>query len=423
MRHVMTGHWRSGLLIGVMVGVAILVVACGEDEQAQPTEQQTVVQQTLEAEQQTTESQAATQQQQEEASSESTRQAAEEERAQAEPQQQDEQATVDVAEQQDQSQPDASDSTDDGAGEQQQSDSSQQQATTQSATPEQQGQQSQQGQQQMVPEESVPGGTRLITLFGDITEIVYALGAQEYLVARDTSSIYPREAEELPNLGFAGALNAEAILDFEPTLIIGTPMAGPPEVLEQLRQAGVDVLIIEGLNDLDAPQIKIRFVGQALGIPGRAEALAVDVEKRMETVMAAAENDKPLRVMHIYIRRGGLQLVSGEGNKAQAIIEAAGGVDAAAEAGIVGWLPLTPEALVAADPDVYLVMDRGLAVVGGIEGLLEIPGMAETNAGRGQHVISMADLYLLGFGPRLPEAIADLAQFLRDIQEQVLESE
>ena len=271
----------------------------------------------------------------------------------------------------------------------------------------------------MMPEEAVPEGTRLITLFGDLTEIVYALGAEDYLVARDASSIFPRVAEELPNLGFAGALNVEAILGFEPTLIIGTPMAGPPEVLDQLRQAGVEVLIIEDLNGLDAPQIKIRDVGDALGIPQRAEELALDVEKRMEAVMAAAENDKPLRVMHIYIRRGGLQLVSGAGNKAEAIIEAAGGLDAAAESGIVGWVPLTPEALVAADPDVYLVMDRGLAVVGGIEGLLEIPGMSQTKAGQGPHVISMADLYLLGFGPRLPEAIADLAQFLRDVQSEI----
>ena len=128
-------------------------------------------------------------------------------------------------------------------------------------------------------------------------------------------------------------------------------------------------------------------------------------------------------MLHIYIRRGGLQLVSGAGNEAQTIIEAAGGIDAAAEAGIVGWQPLTPEALVSADPDVYLVMDRGLAVIGGVEGLLEIPGMAETKAGRGQHVISMPDLYLLGFGPRLPEAVADLAEFLSEIQEQDRESE
>ncbi|MDE2893260.1 MAG: ABC transporter substrate-binding protein [Chloroflexota bacterium] len=407
--------WRAGILVGLVLGFAILATACGEDEPSQSISQQDVQQSTEqqqgfgEAEQQQESAAArdqAAQTQPAENQSELTQSTSAQQAAQ-----QEQQTTASAAAQQSQSQADSTE-----AAEQQSAPAQQQQSQRQTSMQQQQT-------EQMEPEEAVPEGTRLITLFGDITEIVYALGVQEFLVARDTSSIFPRVAEELPNLGFAGALNAEAILDFEPTLIIGTPMAGPAEVLEQLRQAGVEVLIIEDLNGLDAPQIKIRFVGQALGIPGRADALAIDVEKRMDAVIAAAENDKPLRVMHIYIRRGGLQLVSGEGNQAQTIIEAAGGIDAAAEAGIVGWQPLTPEALVAADPDVYLVMDRGLAVVGGIDGLLEIPGMAQTKAGRGPHVISMADLYLLGFGPRLPEAIADLAQFLRDIQERVLENE
>lgn len=271
--------------------------------------------------------------------------------------------------------------------------------------------------QQQTTAESVPAGTRLISLFGDLTEIIYALGVEDYLVGRDTSSVYPPAAEALPNLGFAGSLNAEAILALDPSLVIGTPMAGPPGVLEQLRDAGVELLIVDDLKGLDAPQIKIRFIGEALGIPQAAEALAQDVAQRLEGVMAAAADiEQPLRVLHVYIRRGGLQLVSGEGNRAQAIIEAAGGVDAAAAVGISGWQPLTPEALVAADPDVYLVMDLGLRVIGGIDALWDIPGMAETKAGQAQHVISMPDLYLLGFGPRLPEAIADLTEYLRSIQ-------
>lgn len=306
---------------------------------------------------------------------------------------------------------------------QQQEQTEQQAAASEQAqeAPSQQQASPQPSQEQVQQEvtESVAEGTRLITLFGDLTEIVYALGAEAYLVARDTSSIYPPAAEDLPNLGFAGGLNAEAILEFAPTLVLGTPMAGPPGVLEQLEQAGVEVLIFEDVNTIEAPQIKIRRIGGVLGIPMRAEALALDVEKRLEAVMADAANDKPLSVLHVYTRRGGLQLVSGAGNRAQTMIEAAGGVDAAAAAGIVGWVPLTPEALVAADPEVYLVMDRGLDVVGGVEGLLQIPGMAETRAGRGPYIISMPDLYLLGFGPRLPEAIADLTGYLRSVQAEI----
>ena len=405
MQRLMNRFWRACLLVGLALGLA-LAAACGEDEQSESVAQQDVAQQTqeqqrvAEAEQQQAAAPAPAAQEQ------AVQQQVQQE-AEAEPAgQQDEQAT-----QQAQSQAEASEQAEQqSAGAQQEA--GQQGASQQDSTQQQQG-------QQMLDAESVPEGTRLITLFGDITEIVYALEVEEFLVARDTSSIYPRVVEELPNLGFAGALNAEAILEFEPTIVIGTPMAGPPGVLEQLEQAGVEVLIIEDLNGLDAPQIKIRFVGEALGIPQRAEELALDVERRMEKAMAEARNDKPLRVLHVYIRRGGLQLVSGQGNKAEAIIEAAGGIDAAAEVGIVGWQPLTPEALVATDPDVYLVMDRGLDVIGGIEGLLEIPGMSQTKAGQGPYIISMADLYLLGFGPRLPEAIADLAQFLREVQAEI----
>ena len=265
--------------------------------------------------------------------------------------------------------------------------------------------------------ESVAEGTRLITLFGDLTEIVYALGVEEYLVARDTSSVYPAATEELPNLGFAGALNAEAILALEPTLVIGRELAGPEGVLEQLREAGVEVVLLDELTGLDAPQIKIRAIGAALGIPQRAEALAQDVERRLSEVMAeTGESERPLRVLLVYVRRGGLQMT---GDHAQTIIKAAGGIDAAAEAGIEGWQALTPESLVAIDPEVYLVLDLGLDVIGGIEGLMEIPGVAETRAGRARRVISMPDLYLLGFGPRLPEAIADLSAYLRAVEAEI----
>ncbi len=267
--------------------------------------------------------------------------------------------------------------------------------------------------------ERVAEGTRLITLFGDITEIVYALGAEEHLVARDASSIYPAEAETLPNLGFAGTLNAEAVLALEPTLVIGTQLSGPAGVLDQLRDAGVEVLLLDAARGIDAPRLKIEAIGAALGIPGTAAALADEVERRLAAATAGAEAvERPLRVLHVYIRRGGVQLVSGAGNEAQTIIEAAGGIDAAAETGIVGWESLTPEALVAIDPEVYLVMDRGLEAIGGVEGLLAIPGMAETRAGRGRHVVSMPDLELL-LGPRLPEAVADLSAALRAIEAEI----
>lgn len=400
MQQWMSRRGKAGLLVvGLLLAAALPAAGCGGDGEqaaAQAGEGQSQRQSIEQPAQQTTGGEAT-------AASQSASQAEDE----PEPQQDSTAASSVEQPQQEQDEADASSAEDenqsaDAAG--------QESAQTQAAETQQSG----------AAGESVAEGTRLVTLFGDLTEIVYALDAEQYLVARDTSSVYPAATEELPNLGFAGALNAEAILAMEPTLVIGTNMAGPPGVLDQLRAAGVEVLLLEELNGLDAAQIKIRVVGEALGIPQTAEALALDVERRLAEVMAeAAEIERPLRVLHVYVRRGGVQLVSGAGNKAQAIIEAAGGLDAAAEVGIEGWQPLTPEALVAIDPEVYLVMDLGLGVVGGIEGLLEIPGMAETQAGRARRVISMPDLYLLGFGPRLPEAIADLAAYLRGIEAEI----
>ena len=295
----------------------------------------------------------------------------------------------------------------------------------------QQAQQAQQAQlhaaadaQQSAPRETdFPAGLRIVSLFGDLTEIIYELGAGHLVVGRDASSIYPAEAELLPNLGFTQALSAEGVLALEPTLVIGNQTAGPSEVLEQIRDAGVEVVIIDSPSTFDAMGLKIRAVGVALGIEERAEAFAAAAEARLDAVLAdvAARNpegDARPSVLFIYVRRGGLQLVAGEGSAAATIIEAAGGTDAGTAAGVVGFVPLTPEAVVAADPEVILVMDRGLAAIGGVPGLLEIPGVALTRAGRNLRFVSMEDLYLLGFGPRLPDALHDLAVQLRAAMEE-----
>lgn len=369
-----------GVLVGLLAGAALLAAGCGGDEQ-----------------------QAGAQAVGEPAAVEVERQ------GDAEPEPQRESAV----EPQQQAGAAAEDNGETGSAEAVQQDG-QQGAEPQTAAP-----QAAEQQQSGAAAERVAEGTRLITLFGDITEIVYALGAEAQLVARDASSIYPAEAETLPNLGFAGTLNAEAVLALEPTLVIGTQLSGPAGVLDQLRDAGVEVLLLDAARGLDAPRLKIQAIGAALGIPRTAAALADEVERRLAEATAGAEAvERPLRVLHVYIRRGGVQLVSGAGNEAQTIIEAAGGIDAATETGIVGWESLTPEALVAIDPEVYLVMDRGLEAIGGVEGLLAIPGMAETRAGRGRYVVSMPDLELL-LGPRLPEAVADLSAALRAIEAEI----
>jgi iron complex transport system substrate-binding protein len=252
---------------------------------------------------------------------------------------------------------------------------------------------------------------RIVSLTGDITEIVFALGMGDYVVGVDSSATYPPEqVQALPNIGYQRRLNAEGIIALNPTLVIGDEAAGPPEVLAQLQTAGVPVALVADPPTLAAPAQKIRFVAQALGVPQRGEALAAKLDAAFATAQSMLEqatSPQP-RVLFLYLRGAEVQHVAGTNTSADVIISAAGGINAGAEVGIDGFKPLSPETLVAAQPDVFLVLTKGLESVGGVEGLLQIPGMADTPAGQQRRIVDFDDLYLLGMGPRTGLALQEL---------------
>lgn len=251
---------------------------------------------------------------------------------------------------------------------------------------------------------------RIVSLTGDITEIIFALGMGEQVVGVDSSATYPPAAtRDLPNIGYQRRLSAEGILALNPTLVIGDEAAGPPEALAQIRSAGVPVALTPDPPTLEAPGQKIRFVGQALGLAEQGEALAAQVEAEIAAARAAAERQPTTpRVVFLYLRGIDVQQVAGADTAADAMISAAGGTNAATEAGIVAFKPLSPETMIAAQPDVLLVPAKGLESVGGIDGLLRIPGLADTPAGRERRVVALDDLYLLGMGPRTGQALQEL---------------
>ncbi|MGE0227834.1 MAG: hemin ABC transporter substrate-binding protein [Dehalococcoidia bacterium] len=255
--------------------------------------------------------------------------------------------------------------------------------------------------------------SRVVILNGDITEVVYALGLGEQVVGVDTSATYPPEARAKQSIGYQARLNAEGVLALTPTLVIGDEGAGPPEVIEQIRSTGVPVLIIPDAATIDDISTKITAVATALGVPGRGAELASQTRRDIDsaTDLVQRATSKPT-VSFLYLRGSATQMMGGKGTRADSLIEAAGGVDAGVRAGIVDYKPITPEALVTASPDVILVMDAGLESVGGVDGLLAIPGMAETPAGKARRVVHFDDQYLLGFGPRTGQLLMELVRAL-----------
>jgi iron complex transport system substrate-binding protein len=255
--------------------------------------------------------------------------------------------------------------------------------------------------------------SRIIPLNGEIAEIIWTLGLGENVVGTDTSATYPPEAQELPNIGYQRTLSAEGIISLDPTVIIGTEAAGPPEVIEQIRSIGVPIVIIKDPVTLDDIGPKIHTVAEALGVPVRGDELATQTEGEIEEARAlAAEARSTPRVMFLYVRGNQVQVIMGAGSGGDEMTSEAGAIDVGVELGIQGTNPITPEALVAGAPDAFLLLTAGLESVGGVDGLLEIPGIADTPAGQNRNVTALDDQYLLGFGPRAGQALMELIKAL-----------
>lgn len=249
----------------------------------------------------------------------------------------------------------------------------------------------------------------VVSIGGSVTEIIHALGQQHRIAARDTTSTYPPEAENLPDIGYMRALSPEGVLSVRPALILSEAGSGPPETIDVLRAAGVDFVTLDEATTAKGIATKIRQIGTALNVADKAATLAAKVEQDMQAATAnaaTAAGDAPKRVLFILTTQSGRITTSGTGTAADAMITLAGGVNAITE--FSGYKPLSDEAITRAAPDTILVMDRGGDHQITSDGLLAMPSIATTPAATTASVIRMDALYLLGFGPRTPQAITDL---------------
>lgn len=255
-----------------------------------------------------------------------------------------------------------------------------------------------------------PDARRVLAIGGSVTEIIYALGQQDRLIARDTTSSFPAEAQELPDVGYMRALSSEGVLSVKPDLILSEEGAGPPETIAVLKEAGIPFETIPSGTDAEGLAAKIEAVAEALGVPEAAASPIAALKADLDRLSAAVGGGAPSRrVMFILSLQGGRVMAAGQGTEADAIIRLAGAENAVQ--GVDGYKPLTDEAITAAAPDTILMMKRGAkdsdhaAATGA---LMAIPAVAATPAARNGAVIRMDGLYLLGFGPRTGQAALDL---------------
>ncbi len=251
--------------------------------------------------------------------------------------------------------------------------------------------------------------SRIISLSGAITETLFALGQGDKVVGIDVTSTYPETTAELPQLGHVSKLNAEALLALQPDLIIAEAKDQAIPQLGQLQQSGIEILFVENSYTLDGPIQMAERLAKVLGQDDKLTFVKKDLEQQRQQLAQIKEqsNSNP-KVLFIYALGKGSLMVAGTGTPAAAMIDIAGGQNAVTE--FEGFKALTPEGLIAAQPEIILLFESGLQSLGGPEGLIQVPGLAQTPAGANQRFIAMDGLYLLGFTPRAGQAAVELAQ-------------
>lgn len=256
-----------------------------------------------------------------------------------------------------------------------------------------------------------------LDIYGTLSQTVFELGLGDNIVGRDVSSAYA-EIEDRPLVTQNGhELNAEAILELDPTVLVTDTSLGPWDVVLQVRDAGIPVVVVDAERNLDNLAPLTQEVADALGVPEQGKALgkrivdeAAAVRAEIATVAPADVTGK-LRMVFLYVRgQANVYYMFGRGSGADALITAAGGYDVSSEIGWDGMKPVNDEGLIKAQPDAILMMTKGLESVGGIDGLLDqFPALAQTPAGENERVIAMDDAQVLSYGPRTADVLNALA--------------
>lgn len=253
--------------------------------------------------------------------------------------------------------------------------------------------------------------SRVVVLANGVAEIIQSLNAQSIIVGRDISSTEDSLAD-IPIVTSGHQVLPEKVISLRPDLVLIDASTGPKAAIATIKAAGITVIETPESWSLEDLPIKVRAVGAAIGAQAQAELLIQELNSSLEV---STLKSSP-RVAFLYLRgTSSIYLIGGQGSGADSLLQAIGAIDVGAQSLARPYNTLTAESLAALNPDVILVMSKGLESVGGVQGLLKLPGVAQTKAGKNSAVIDVDDSLLLSFGPRTPSLVEALAAGLSKV--------
>lgn len=248
-------------------------------------------------------------------------------------------------------------------------------------------------------------GERLISIGGDVTEILYAIGAEKDIIGRDSTSTVPQIVEKLPDVGYMRQLNTEGILALKPTHIIATSVAQPSIVLEQLQSAGVKVDRVPLQYSVEGVVEKILKLGELTQRQPQAVELA---EKFANEVKVIPNSPLDVSVLFIINRAGGNQMAAGKETVADTAIRLIGAKNAMGNA--MRFAPISQEGVIAANPDLLVLTSQSLKSFASPDDVWKLPGLAHTNAGKNKQLVVVDDIAFMAFGLTIPQELKKMRE-------------
>ncbi|MFT4061835.1 MAG: helical backbone metal receptor [Edaphocola sp.] len=247
---------------------------------------------------------------------------------------------------------------------------------------------------------------RIVSLNGAISETLAGLGMEANIVGVDVTSKYPQSLLAKPKVGSPHNMSVEAMIALKPNYVIAMKERGlKPEQAAQLQQAGIKVWVIEQEYSVEGTKKYINQLADSFHKQEAAKSLTAAIDSQYA---ALPKYETSPKVMFIYARGAGALSVCGKNMPMAIMIALAGGTNAGNDA--EGFKPLTPEAVVKANPDAILLFDSGLKSLDGVDGMLKVPGIAQTKAGKDKNFIVMDGELLSAFGPRVVSGIKELGE-------------
>jgi iron complex transport system substrate-binding protein len=253
--------------------------------------------------------------------------------------------------------------------------------------------------------------SRIVSIGGAVTEILYALGLEQRIVAVDSTSHYPPQAlREKRNVGYFRALSPEGVLGLNPSLILAVEGAGPKQAVTVLEAAGVGFVSVPDHFTGDGIIEKIRVIAAATGVEQRGECLANAVAADLGTLARLRTGiGKPARALFVLSFVGDRAQVAGRATAAEGIMRLSGATNAITE--FEGYKPVSDEAIITAQPEAVLAMQREANPLDA-RTVFAHQAFALTPAAKRNAFVTLNALYLLGFGPRTALAAHDVAAAL-----------